>query len=182
MDDSLERDQLNLWEKLNHLYGDEPQEGSSDADSQAGEPGADTGEPVQPGNQQAEAVEENRTGDTGRRGELGSAALDEVDMTPVAGAVDGPGAVNTICVDCRYDCKQPAAGFVISRCRLAVSSQQESRAVTPNQLAASQGSMGIEKINETCRRCRRSCKQRTVKLNKMLCLEFLPIENGPADG
>ena len=34
----------------------------------------------------------------------------------------------------------------------------------------------LGRINETCGRCKRSCKQTGQKLNRMLCIGFLPIE------
>lgn len=172
MDDSLERDQLNLWEKLNRLYG----EGAGEKH------GPDTAEPDQ--EPAPAAGPEDVPGAPAERvpSELGSAALEELDLAPRF--EPGPGSadsVNEVCVDCRYDCNQPAVGFVISRCKLANESRPENRKATPNQLATSAGSMGIEKINETCRRCRRSCKQRSAKLNKMLCLGFVPIEDGRSE-
>jgi hypothetical protein len=173
MDDSLERDQLNLWEKLNRLYGDESgQETKPDVAEVSGDPEADSGP-------QSGAGEGAVTGD---REELGSEALEDVELAPDLQEQPAvPGQTNEVCADCRYDCNQPAGEFVISRCKLANESQPENSSATVNRVAASAGSMGIEKINETCRRCRRSCKQRTTKLNKMLCLGFVPIEAGRSE-
>ncbi|MCE5273460.1 hypothetical protein LLH00_19455 [bacterium] len=35
----------------------------------------------------------------------------------------------------------------------------------------------LGRVHETCTRCRRSCKQSGRKLNRMLCIGFLPIED-----
>lgn len=168
MDDSLERDQLNLWEKLNRLYGDEAGAKAEPEDDAVAEEAApeialpDAG-PVFGPEESAES--------------LGSAALEKVEPAPGYKNHGGKNQINEVCADCRHDCRQPARGFVISRCKLANNSTPENRSATVNQIAASAGSMGIEKINETCRRCRRSCKQRSTKLNKMLCLGFIPIDD-----
>jgi len=172
MDDSLERDQLNLWEKLNRLYGEGTGENRGDPDATV-----DDEEPAAAGPEEEREAPAEET-----HGDLGSAALEEV--APDPGIEAGAGSaedVNEVCADCRYDCPQPAVGFVISRCKLANDSRPENRQATLNQLATSAGSMGIEKINETCRRCRRSCKQRSAKLNKMLCLGFIPLEDGRSE-
>ncbi len=164
MDDSLERDQLNLWQKLNSLYGDEK------VDQRPEEPETGDG----PDNIAETGSGELADGEKHTSpGNLGSESLDEVDMVqhPAESST-----VNEVCADCRYDCPQPPGQFIIARCRLAAQSRPHHHDQTPNQVAASQGSMGIEKINETCRRCSRSCKQRTNKLNRMLCLGFLPLE------
>ena len=167
MDDSLERDQLNLWEKLNRLYGEKSGENA---------------EPEDAGTASEQSVADVPE-DTEKPGvELDSMALEEVQLAPgFQEASPESGRINEVCADCRYDCTQPAGNFVIDRCRLAKESKPDNRSATVNQVAASAGSMGIEKINETCRRCRRSCKQRTSKLNKMLCLGFVPIENGRSE-
>ena len=181
MDNSLERDQLNLWEELNRLYGDEQTDKQSREPQCRDEPDEtpETG-PVEPDaggevecNPGSPAVEKY-----GSQGALGSAALEEVDMLKASppDAQDRQSAVNEVCADCRYNCRQSAGQFIIARCRLATQSKPHHQDQTPNQLAASQGAMGIEKINETCRRCPRSCKQRTPKLNRMLCLGFIPLE------
>ncbi len=34
----------------------------------------------------------------------------------------------------------------------------------------------LGRVHETCARCRRSCKQSGLKLNRMLCIGFLPLE------
>jgi hypothetical protein len=174
MDDSLERDQLNLWEKLNRLYGD-------DAGREAG-PQEDCAADL------AESVPESPVEETAPHIEfppdegLGSMALEEVELAPgYRESIESGNEVNEVCVDCRFGCEQPARGFMIDRCKLANASRPEKRGATPNQVAASAGSMGIEKINETCRRCRRSCKQRTTKLNRMLCLGFVPIDDGRSE-
>jgi hypothetical protein len=144
MDDSLIRDQLSLWDKLNRLYGDgRPEE--QDKKSAEEQPGS--GEP----NPEA----------------------------PPAGKVQtevGPGPaepVNQACLDCEYDCRQPADDFVISRCKIA--QKRQLPGVKTRVGPAVRSSMGLEKINETCRQCRKSCKQTTKKLNHMLCLGFGPI-------
>ena len=173
MDDSLERDQLNLWEKLNLLYGEEA--GENNAPEDAGQDSARAEEAP-------EAVSEPLAEAQEPADDPGSASLEEVEQAPRPDGVDDdPERINEVCVECRYDCKQKAVGFVISRCRLANESLPENHSVTMNQAAASAGSMGIEKINETCRRCRRSCKQRSSKLNKMLCLGFVPLDNGQSE-
>ncbi len=180
MDDSLERDQLNLWQQLNRLYGDEEADGQSrrredrDGPEKTPESGADepaAGEEVE-GSLSSPVVEKHEN-----RGNPGSAALEEVDLpeSSLPDAQDLRSTVNEVCADCRYHCPQPAGQFIIARCRLATQSRPHHENQTPNQVAASQGAMGIEKINETCRRCSRSCKQRTTKLNRMLCLGFLPL-------
>lgn len=175
MDDSLERDQLNLWEKLNRLYGD-------DAGREAG-PEEDTAAelaeaPPEPPMAEVEARHVVLPPEEG----LGSLALEEIELAPgYRESIESGNEVNEVCADCRYGCEQPARGFVIDRCKLANASKPEKRGSTLNQVVASAGSMGIEKINETCRRCRRSCKQRTTKLNRMLCLGFVPIDDGRSE-
>ena len=37
-------------------------------------------------------------------------------------------------------------------------------------------SMGVERLNETCARCKKTCKQNTKKLNRMLCIGFEPLD------
>jgi hypothetical protein len=159
-EDSLERDQLNLWEKLNRLYG-----GQQDAEAAPEEAGAVPARPDQQVNQPADAA------DKYNQEELAE---------PVPSEHDPAGertAEKSVCEDCAYDCVQPPDRFVIANCRIAAGAVEETENQVPRpKLAASKGAMGIEKINETCRRCRRSCKQRTAKLNMMLCLGFLPIE------
>lgn len=164
-DDSLERDQLNLWEKLNRLYGErrDGEDVPEDAEAPVNEPAAAADDLIQ-GPVDEPAVEP---------------AADEPLSSSLAGgdggAADEP--VQSICADCRFDCDQPADRFVIANCRIASGAAEENRErMTEAKAAASKGAMGIEKINETCRRCRRSCKQRTAKLNMMLCLGFLPID------
>ena len=170
MDDSLERDQLNLWEKLNRLYGDDTGEKPEPDDD--GVTGQAEPEVTPPDAAPEDAARETDEG-------LGSMALEEVELSPGYQKISGEdNPVNEVCADCRYNCPQPARGFVISRCKLANDSTPGNRSATVNQIAASAGSMGIEKINETCRRCRRSCKQRSTKLNRMLCLGFIPIDDG----
>ena len=169
MDDSLERDQLNLWEKLNRLYGED----AGGKTVPEGEAVAGEAAPEDPPPQGNLVFKLEDMGEG-----LGSAALEKVELVP-----DNPDSgevgtrINEVCTECRYGCPQPARGFVISRCKLANKSTPENRSATVNQIAASAGSMGIEKINETCRRCRRSCKQRSTKLNKMLCLGFIPLDD-----
>jgi hypothetical protein len=178
MSDSPERDQLNLWQKLNRLYGDETPEDHPGQETNREEP-----EEAGPEEQAAGEPDEDNIGEMTPEhcdspGILGSAVLEEVDMveSPADDEAGEQVTVNAVCADCRYDCRQPTGRFVIARCRLAAQSKPLHEDQTPNQVAASQGSMGIEKINETCRRCSRSCKQRTNKLNRMLCLGFLPLD------
>ena len=82
-------------------------------------------------------------------------------------------AVSRVCADCEYDCRQPADNFVIARCRIA--EKQKLAETGTRAVFTSRSSMGFEKVNETCRGCRKSCKQFSKKLNRMLCLGFEPI-------
>ncbi len=178
MCDSLERDQLNLWQKLNRLYGDDETPENTPGQEKIRETPDETvgSEPEAPPVTFSGGPD---TEDCDNPGVLGSALLEEVDMveSPAVDELTGKQAtVNEVCADCRQDCRQGPGRFVIARCRLAAQSKPLHEEQTPNQVAASQGAMGIEKINETCRRCSRSCKQRTTKLNRMLCLGFLPLE------
>jgi|SaaInl4_150m_RNA_FD_contig_31_518459_length_760_multi_2_in_0_out_0_1 hypothetical protein len=181
MSDSPEQDQLNLWQKLNNLYGDDTPKDHPGHETNREE--QDEAEGIETDEQAAEEPDEDNSGDKSAEicdspGVLGSAVLEEVDIVepPADDEAGETFTVNEVCADCRYDCRQMPGRFVIANCRLAAQSKPLHENQTPNQVAASQGAMGIEKINETCRRCSRSCKQRTTKLNRMLCLGFLPLD------
>jgi len=147
MDDSLAKDQLNLWEKLNRLYGDE----STSQSEKKKIPGKESSVPEQ----ETHPEERNETGS-------GLSQSEKIpDFKP-----------SEICVECDQDCKQPEDNFILARCRKAVS---ETEIQSSTQAQSIRSSMGYEKINETCKRCRKSCKQTTRKLNIMLCLGFEPL-------
>lgn len=143
MDDSLTRDQLSLWDKLNRLYGD------------------------------------GRPEDKDRKPAEESVSGEPVTVAPAAGEAEadtGPGPaspVNPVCLGCEYDCRQPAESFIISRCRIA--EKQRLPGAKAWTVPSARSSIGLEKINETCRQCRKSCKQTNKKLNHMLCLGFEPM-------
>jgi len=147
-DDPLAKNQLNLWEKLNRLYGDE-------SDSQSGEKESPGKEPAAP--DQETHPEEN--------GAPGSHQKE----------IAGEFRPNKICVECDRDCKQPEDNFILAHCLKAVS-ETEIQGGTQGQSVRS--SMGYEKINETCKVCCKSCKQTARKLNTMLCLGFEPLAPG----
>lgn len=147
MDDSLAKDQLNLWSKLNRLYGEEGQS-PDHQESPPGEPD------VQPGT-------EKRAGGSGP------------ELVKEPEGEEAEQAINVICEDCEKDCKQNPDTFLLSRCPKS-SAGLGYRVVI--QQHGSRSSMGFEKINETCKLCRKSCKQHTKKLNLMLCLGFEPLE------
>lgn len=44
------------------------------------------------------------------------------------------------------------------------------------KIRSQSNSMGVERLNETCARCRKTCKQNTKKLNRMLCIGFEPLD------
>lgn len=152
MDDSLAKDQLSLWAKLNRLYGDEAAFQSEKKE----QPGKESAVPEQ------EAVP-----DEGSKTGSGLSQTEKIpDFQP-----------NELCVECDQDCKQPEDNFILARCRKAVS---ETEIQSGAQAQTMLSSMGYEKINETCKRCRKSCKQISRKLNIMLCLGFekLAAEKG----
>ena len=147
MDDSLAKDQLNLWDKLNRLYGDE----SSSQSEKKEIPGKESAVPEP-------ETHPEESGDTG----------------PESGRSEKspPFRPNQICIECDQDCKQPEDNFVLARCRKAVSESEIQQGAEGQSVRSS---MGYEKINETCKKCRKSCKQTTRKLNVMLCLGFEPL-------
>ena len=147
MDDSLAKDQLSLWDKLNRLYGDES--GSQSEKKEI------PGEKSEVPEQETHPEENDETGPGLDQSEKSSG------FRP-----------NEICIECDQDCKQPDDNFVLARCRKAVS-ETEIQDGTQGQSVRS--SMGFEKINETCKGCCKSCKQTTRKLNTMLCLGFEPL-------
>ena len=79
---------------------------------------------------------------------------------------------NRFCVDCEQECKQWGEEFKLALCPLAKSGFLQKSA---SQVYPLRNSMGFDKINDTCKLCRRSCKQTTPKLNRMLCLGFEPL-------
>jgi len=151
MDDSLAKDQLSLWDKLNRLYGDE----SSSSQSE---------KKVIPGKEFAVPEQETRPEENNRAG----SGSDQGEKIPEF-------RLNEICIECDRDCKQPDDDFVLARCRKAAS---ETEIQGGNKGQKVRSSMGFEKINETCKGCRKSCKQTTRKLNIMLCLGFEPLPRG----
>ena len=94
MDDSLAKDQLNLWDKLNRLYGDESSSQSEKKETPGKEPEAPEPETL---------AEEN--GET-------SPESDQGEKSP-------PFRPSEICIECDQDCKQPEDNFVLARCRKA---------------------------------------------------------------
>ncbi|OGF98352.1 MAG: hypothetical protein A3F83_01320 [Candidatus Glassbacteria bacterium RIFCSPLOWO2_12_FULL_58_11] len=147
MDDSLAKDQLNLWSKLNRLYGEGGQSPAKEGTADRGGEG-DSG-PDKPATSGPELVKDPPVEETEQ-------------------------ALNAICEDCDKDCKQNSETFLLSRCPKSPVAAG-SRAIS--QQRGLRSSMGFEKINDTCKLCRKSCKQHTKKLNLMLCLGFEPIES-----
>ena len=147
MDKSLAKDQLNLWSKLNRLYGESGQSPAKE-----------------------DALEGGRGVDSGTENPI--AGVPELVKDPPAEETDQ--TVNVICEDCDKDCKQNPETFLLSRC--PKSSVGAGYRVT-SPLRGSRSSMGFEKTNDTCKLCRKSCKQHTKKLNLMLCLGFEPLES-----
>lgn len=147
IDDSLAKDQLSLWKKLNRLYGDE----STSQSEKEKIPGKKSPVPEQ----EAHPEERSETGP----------GLSQTEKIPIL-------RPSELCVECDQDCKQPEDNFILARCRKAVS---ETEIQSGTQAQSMRTSMGYEKTNETCKRCRKSCKQTMRKLNIMLCLGFEPL-------
>ena len=147
MDDSLAKDQLDLWSKLNRLYGEGEQSPA-----------------------QEDALDGGRGGDAGAENPI--AGLPELVKDPPAEETEQ--TVNVICEDCDKDCKQNSETFLLSRCPKS-NAGAGYRVISPQRDLRS--SMGFEKANDTCKLCRKSCKQHTKKLNLMLCLGFEPLES-----
>ena len=147
MDDSLAKNQLNLWSKLNRLYGEG---GQSPA--------------------QEETLDGGRSGGPGTENPIAGAP--ELVKDPPAEETEQ--SVNVLCEDCDKDCKRNPETFLLSRCP---KSTVGAGCRVISQQRGLRSSMGFEKANDTCKLCRKSCKQHTKKLNLMLCLGFEPLES-----
>jgi len=89
------------------------------------------------------------------------------------------GSVNQVCAECDKFCKQPEGKFVETFCPLP--GKDRVRRYYNQPEVSSRKIPDLEKINPTCSRCRRNCKQSTEKLNLILCPGLEPIDSPPAE-
>ena len=147
--------QLGLWMKLNRLYGKN---------------GSDEGEMDESaGSEQSEA-------NSGRETDSQSRVQSPAGYHGLPGKVD---SVNENCLGCEMSCKQPAGKFVEILC--PISPAQRAHKNEKQQEVASRQVYELDKVNPSCSKCRRGCKQTTEKLNIMLCPGFEPLESTQAD-
>lgn len=159
MRSTADRDQLGLWRQLNQLYGQRK--------SVAGGTGKSTGTDGQVAGFEVHAAQEGRSVESAQPAAepLGFAA--EVD------------SVNPVCAECDKFCKQPEGKFVETFCPLP--GKDRVRRYYNQPEVSSRKIPDLEKINPTCSRCRRNCKQSTEKLNLILCPGLEPIDSPPAE-
>jgi len=159
MKSQADKDQLGLWRKLNRLYG------------QTGPVAKGTGE------------------STGIDGQVTRfkvhAALEDPSAGSAQPAAEPLGfaaeaaSVNLVCVECHNACKQPEGKFVETLCPLPDKDRIRGYYNQPD--VSFRKVPDLEKINLTCSKCRRNCKQSMEKLNLILCPGFEPIDSPPAE-
>ena len=159
MKSQADKDQLGLWRKLNRLYGQ-------------------TG-PVEQGTGESAGIDSQLTGfkvyaaPEGRSAGSAQPAAEPPWLSPEAASV------NPVCVECDKLCKQPEGKFVETLCPLPDKDRIREYYNQPD--VSFRKVPGLEKINLTCSKCRRSCKQSMEKLNLILCPGFEPIVSPPAE-
>lgn len=130
MSEETGKGQLDLWEKLNRLYGDK------DPGQDGENPAAEEDEPLSPDDDSGAGV----PGISGVE-DFGSGVRE-----------DAPEAPPNKGLNAAAPPRRPGGGYRSPAKELG-------------------------RVNDTCCRCRRSCKQTGQKLNHMLCIGFLPIED-----
>jgi hypothetical protein len=159
MKSEADKDQLGLWRKLNRLYG------------QGGSVAGGTFE------------------STGINGQVSRfkvhAGLEDPSAGSAQPASEPPGfaseaaSLNPVCAECEKLCKQPEGKFVETLCPLP--DKDRARGYYNQPEVSFRKVPNLEKINLTCSKCRRSCKQSMEKLNLILCPGFEPIDSSSAE-
>ncbi len=152
MKSEANENQLGLWEKLNQIYGDKPS--------------------VSGGSSESSGFEVHSVPEEG-----------SVESAHSANSFSGPAgdkdSVNLVCGKCDKTCVQPEGKFVETLCPLSGEERAARKYIQPK--AAVRPVYNLEKINPTCGRCLRNCKQSTEKLNLILCPGFEPIDSPQAE-
>ncbi|MFC1537311.1 hypothetical protein ACFL4P_00625 [Gemmatimonadota bacterium] len=149
MESEKDENQLDLWKKLNRLYGENEtlERENVELDIQSSE------EETSDDSKQISARHPN-----------------------LSGATDSVNSVNSVCGECDQSCKQPESKFVEILCPLSPQERSKHSGRRPKVSSRTRPVPNLDKTNRTCLGCHRSCKQSTEKLNIMLCPGMEPVD------